>query len=201
MNQTALRAALRATAGRITKDNTTASTVGASGTGKTMSDLNKAAQDYLDSLGLEIPHVEDAAPKTFDTQDRRNKAVPAPRKVTVTRALSAPYNLKSSGPSYEEPHPDFKMGLWHQIEEKMKTPAEKWDEINFAPPEFCLFCGAGVGKFRRDGEGTCIKCDPKGVEEHNAPRAWRVWPTGSEVRVALMIAVFVLLGIAFLVTR
>jgi hypothetical protein len=27
------------------------------------------------------------------------------------------------------------------------------------PAEFCIYCGAGVGKFRRDGEGTCPKCD------------------------------------------
>lgn len=25
-------------------------------------------------------------------------------------------------------------------------------------PEFCLHCGAGMGFFRRDGEGTCPKC-------------------------------------------
>jgi len=27
--------------------------------------------------------------------------------------------------------------------------------------EFCLRCGAGVGKFRREGEGTCPECDPE----------------------------------------
>jgi len=26
--------------------------------------------------------------------------------------------------------------------------------------EFCVYCGAGIGEHRRDGEGTCIKCDP-----------------------------------------
>ena len=25
--------------------------------------------------------------------------------------------------------------------------------------EFCHQCGAGIGKFRRDGEGTCPECD------------------------------------------
>jgi hypothetical protein len=25
--------------------------------------------------------------------------------------------------------------------------------------EFCRHCGAGIGAFRRDGEGTCPKCD------------------------------------------
>lgn len=34
-------------------------------------------------------------------------------------------------------------------------------------PEFCLSCGAGIGKFRREGEGTCPDCDPKILE--NAP--------------------------------
>ena len=24
--------------------------------------------------------------------------------------------------------------------------------------EFCVYCGAGIGKFRREGEGTCPKC-------------------------------------------
>jgi len=33
-------------------------------------------------------------------------------------------------------------------------------------PEFCLSCGAGIGKFRRDGEGTCPKCDPIGVTKN-----------------------------------
>jgi hypothetical protein len=30
------------------------------------------------------------------------------------------------------------------------------------PPEyeFCIFCGAGIGIHRREGEGTCYKCDP-----------------------------------------
>lgn len=27
-------------------------------------------------------------------------------------------------------------------------------------PEFCKYCGAGVGKFKREGEGTCHRCDP-----------------------------------------
>ena len=32
--------------------------------------------------------------------------------------------------------------------------------------EFCEYCGAGIGKFRRKGEGTCEKCDPEGVKQH-----------------------------------
>jgi hypothetical protein len=31
--------------------------------------------------------------------------------------------------------------------------------------EFCLHCGAGVGKHRREGEGTCPVCDPEGEKE------------------------------------
>jgi hypothetical protein len=27
-------------------------------------------------------------------------------------------------------------------------------------PEFCRYCGAGIGPFYREGEGTCHKCDP-----------------------------------------
>ena len=30
--------------------------------------------------------------------------------------------------------------------------------------EFCKYCGAGNVKFRREGEGTCGKCDPKGKQ-------------------------------------
>jgi hypothetical protein len=26
--------------------------------------------------------------------------------------------------------------------------------------QFCLSCGAGIGQYRRAGEGTCPKCDP-----------------------------------------
>ena len=143
-----------------------------------MSDLNKVAQDYLDSLGLEVPHVEDAAPKTFDTQDRRNKVVPQlqtkpqfrpyTRQVTVTRAIPA-------SSEFADRHiRDYK--LEQRSAEEYKDAREMWDAINFQPL-------------------------PIAAEEVVAPRAWRVWPTGSEVRVALMIAVFVLLGIAFLVTR
>ena len=54
MNQTALRAAPHATAGRIMKDNTTASTAGASGIVTTMSELNKAAQDAVKKKWDEI---------------------------------------------------------------------------------------------------------------------------------------------------
>lgn len=32
-------------------------------------------------------------------------------------------------------------------------------------PEFCLSCGAGIGKFRREGEGTCPECDPSIADE------------------------------------
>jgi hypothetical protein len=32
--------------------------------------------------------------------------------------------------------------------------------------EFCYHCGAGVGRFRRTGEGTCPKCDPAGVKKY-----------------------------------
>jgi len=28
--------------------------------------------------------------------------------------------------------------------------------------EFCRHCGAGLGKFRREGEGTCARCEMKG---------------------------------------
>lgn len=30
--------------------------------------------------------------------------------------------------------------------------------------QFCPYCGAGIGPFRRIGEGTCEKCDNQVVE-------------------------------------
>ena len=172
-----------------------------------MSELNKIAREYLESLGVEVPAVQDAAPKTFDTlvatgpkvkgwesanangkpiirngrgpltdngrrlltEDlRRNKVVPAPRQVTVTRAIPASAGI------IQQHIRDVKAE--RMTSEEYKDAREMWDAINFQPL-------------------------PIAAEEVVAPRAWRVWPTGSEVRVALMIAVFVLLGIAFLVTR
>ena len=41
-------------------------------------------------------------------------------------------------------------------------------ELGPPPGEFCQYCGAGIGKFRREGEGTCPRCDPKRAKK-NAP--------------------------------
>lgn len=27
--------------------------------------------------------------------------------------------------------------------------------------QFCKYCGAGIGKYKRKGEGTCPKCEDK----------------------------------------
>ncbi len=38
--------------------------------------------------------------------------------------------------------------------------------------EFCRHCGAGIGAYRREGEGTCSICDPEGcsaLEGHVGP--------------------------------
>jgi len=37
-------------------------------------------------------------------------------------------------------------------------------EAVLTPLEFCPQCGAGIGKHRRPGEGTCPQCDPEGVK-------------------------------------
>jgi len=37
--------------------------------------------------------------------------------------------------------------------------------------QFCKACGAGIGVYRRHGEGTCPKCDPEGVAANQA--RWR----------------------------
>src|SRR5215469_17846121 len=42
-------------------------------------------------------------------------------------------------------------------------PCPEWVELRPSKPQFCRYCGAGVGEFRRIGEGTCEKCDPEGV--------------------------------------
>ena len=41
--------------------------------------------------------------------------------------------------------------------------------------EFCVYCGAGMGKFKREGEGTCPKCDPpkKMITIYDPPGGWR----------------------------
>ncbi len=31
--------------------------------------------------------------------------------------------------------------------------------------QFCFSCGAGIGTFRREGEGTCPVCDPVGTPQ------------------------------------
>lgn len=36
--------------------------------------------------------------------------------------------------------------------------------MNTIKREFCVYCGAGIGEHRREGEGTCMKCDPEGVK-------------------------------------
>ena len=30
--------------------------------------------------------------------------------------------------------------------------------------EFCRYCGAGIGEHFREGEGTCLMCDPPDAE-------------------------------------
>ncbi len=54
-----------------------------------MSELNRIADEYLRSLGVEPPAVEDAAPKAFEVLPLA--ADPLPRRVTLSRALGAPY--------------------------------------------------------------------------------------------------------------
>ena len=39
-------------------------------------------------------------------------------------------------------------------------PASKSTHLSNGGNEFCPKCGAGIGKFRREGEGTCPSCDP-----------------------------------------
>jgi hypothetical protein len=36
---------------------------------------------------------------------------------------------------------------------------QEWNKLEAAQKAFCLYCGAGIGKFRRDGEGICPECD------------------------------------------
>jgi len=48
------------------------------------------------------------------------------------------------------------------------TPTQKIKN-DIDAQQFCRYCGAGIGEFRREGEGTCIKCNPDGrIGEHNA---------------------------------
>lgn len=44
-----------------------------------------------------------------------------------------------------------------------KAYRDNWERMFGARNrEFCPHCGAGIGQHRRDGEGTCEKCDPEG---------------------------------------
>ncbi len=40
------------------------------------------------------------------------------------------------------------------------------EEVEELFNQFCLNCGAGKGAFRREGEGTCRKCDPEGCKRN-----------------------------------
>jgi hypothetical protein len=142
-----------------------------------VSELNRIAQEYLESLGVEVPAVVDASPKTFDTQPRggfirspfdplvaedarRNKAVPAVTPASAEMIKAHIYDVWRERTTAEE----------------YKDAREMWDAINFQPL-------------------------PIAAEEVEAPPAWRTWPTGNEVRAAVLIGIFVLSVIVFFVTR
>lgn len=45
--------------------------------------------------------------------------------------------------------------------------SEKAEKSTPVIREFCEYCGAGIGKFRRVGEGTCHICDPTNCKVTN----------------------------------
>lgn len=46
-------------------------------------------------------------------------------------------------------------------------PQYTQNELGPAPEseqQFCRYCGAGIGQYRRKDEGTCEKCNPEGAK-------------------------------------
>jgi hypothetical protein len=126
-----------------------------------MSELNRIAQEYLESLGVEVPAVVDAAPKTFDTKVAAGpKVVPAVTPASAAIIKAHIYDVRRE----------------RMTAEQYKDAREMWDAINFQPL-------------------------PIAAEEVEAPPAWRTWPTGNEVRAAVLIGIFILSVIAFFAMR
>lgn len=190
-----------------------------------MSELNKIAREYLESLGVEVPAVQDAAPKTFDTQDRRNKAVPAPRKVTVTRAMGAPCGKGIAK------IPDSPTTRHAQVTVTRAIPVTI-DRAKFERELHGGYVPDELGEARRVKQATRlmieqhihdVKAERRAAEEYKdaremwdainfqplpiaaeevvAPPAWRAWPTGNEVRAAILVGILILSVIAFFVMR
>lgn len=67
---------------------------------------------------------------------------------------------------------DYCTAIWMQSGLRQarpdRGPLVTWDPVDtsqdHASParEFCEYCGAGIGEHRREGEGTCSRCDPDG---------------------------------------
>lgn len=64
---------------------------------------------------------------------------------------------------YNDPDPALTLRV---IQSAIRAAIE--ERNSDVPREFCRFCGAGIGKFRREGEGTCTACDPP--RNSDAPR-------------------------------
>jgi hypothetical protein len=144
-----------------------------------VSEINRIANEYLRSLGKDVPAVEDSSPKTFQVKPvEETVAPPDLRQVTVTRALGAPYNLPDKA---KLPEGELQ-GLWAYAERQQHpayteiTPAERWDAINFPPAA-------------------------QTPEPEQAKTAWRIWPTGSEVRAAILIGALILSILVLVVLR
>jgi|HubBroStandDraft_2_1064218.scaffolds.fasta_scaffold75776_1 hypothetical protein len=126
-----------------------------------MSELNRIAQEYLESLGAEIPVVVDASPRTFDTKPK------PPAKIQNTLGMKLRARDAVIGKTM------CKSPVQHPAYSDVElTPAQKWDLINFPPP-------------------------PEPEEVKPLAPAWRIWPTGNEVRAAVLIGIFILAAVAY----
>jgi hypothetical protein len=144
-----------------------------------VSEINRIANEYLRSLGKDVPAVEDSSPKTFEVKPIEEvKAPPARRNMTMPATLGAPYSLSDNA---KLPEGELQgLRAYNEAITKLAyretTPAEKWDAINFPP---------------RD----------KAPEPEQAKTPWRIWPTGNEVRAAILIGALILSILALVVLR
>lgn len=87
--------------------------------------------------------------------------------------------------------------------EKFKAHMQ-WVDDHYG--EFCVHCGAGIGKHRREGEGTCPECDDMSREEWDelgtlAKELWCPPPKGYWHGFFFGIAVTLLIAFAYFVYR
>jgi hypothetical protein len=82
------------------------------------------------------------------------------KRITV-RILTANEEWSREAP-YEVYRPIWALGFetMNQLESPQYLLSKGFKKIGTESPdrEFCYYCGAGIGKFAREGEGRCPRC-------------------------------------------